>query len=83
MDKWFGESQKLVEAVFSLAEKLQPTIIFIDEIDAFMRERSSHDNESSAQIKAQFMSLWDGFASVGTAWRVPVPVPVLLVLLEA
>ncbi|XP_068114314.1 outer mitochondrial transmembrane helix translocase-like [Hyperolius riggenbachi] len=59
-DKWYGESQKLAAAVFSLAVKLQPAIIFIDEIDSFLRSRSSNDHEATAMMKAQFMSLWDG-----------------------
>ncbi|KAI6230078.1 Mitochondrial sorting-like protein [Aphelenchoides fujianensis] len=62
-DKWYGESQKLAAAVFSLAKKLQPCIIFIDEIDSFLRVRQSTDNEATAMMKAQFMSLWDGFSS--------------------
>ena len=59
-DKWYGESQKLVNAVFSLATKIQPCIIFIDEIDSFLRARNSQDHEATAMMKAQFMSLWDG-----------------------
>jgi SpoVK/Ycf46/Vps4 family AAA+-type ATPase len=59
-DKWYGESQKLTAAVFSLAEKLQPCIIFIDEIDSLLRLRATQDHEVTAMMKAQFMSLWDG-----------------------
>ncbi|XP_055317046.1 outer mitochondrial transmembrane helix translocase-like [Sitodiplosis mosellana] len=62
-DKWYGESQKLASAVFSLATKLQPCIIFIDEIDSFLRSRSSHDHEATAMMKTQFMMLWDGLAT--------------------
>ncbi|KAI9106116.1 P-loop containing nucleoside triphosphate hydrolase protein [Phlyctochytrium arcticum] len=63
MEKWFGESQKLVSAVFTLAHKLQPCIVFIDEIDSFLRERKSQDHEVTAMMKAEFMTLWDGLAT--------------------
>ncbi|KAK9762122.1 mitochondrial dynamin GTPase Msp1 [Basidiobolus ranarum] len=62
-DKWFGESNKLVAALFSLAKKLQPAIIFIDEIDSFLRERKSNDHEVTSMMKAEFMSLWDGLTT--------------------
>ena len=62
-DKWYGESQKLAAAVFTLAIKVQPCIIFIDEIDSFLRSRSSQDHEATAMMKAQFMMLWDGISS--------------------
>jgi len=59
-DKWYGESQKLASAVFSLAVKIQPCIIFIDEIDSFLRNRTANDHEATAMMKTQFMMLWDG-----------------------
>lgn len=64
MNKWFGESQKLIRAVFSLADKLAPTIIFIDEIDSFMRSRGGDgDTAAMSNMKAEFMALWDGMQS--------------------
>lgn len=62
-DKWYGESQKLASAVFTLAAKLQPCIIFIDEIDSFLRSRSATDHEATAMMKTQFMMLWDGLST--------------------
>ncbi|KAH9971443.1 AAA-domain-containing protein [Russula compacta] len=62
-NKWFGESNKLVAGLFSLARKTQPSIIFIDEIDSFLRERSKGDHEATAMMKAEFMTLWDGLLS--------------------
>ncbi|XP_048379119.1 outer mitochondrial transmembrane helix translocase-like [Stegostoma tigrinum] len=62
-DKWYGESQKLTAAVFSLAAKIEPCIVFIDEIDSFLRNRSCNDHEATAMMKAQFMSLWDGLST--------------------
>ncbi|CAN1251027.1 Outer mitochondrial transmembrane helix translocase [Linum perenne] len=64
MSKWFGDAQKLaVAAVFSLAYKLQPAIIFIDEVDSFLGQRRSSDHEALTNMKTEFMALWDGFTT--------------------
>ena len=61
LDKWFGESEKYVEAIFTLAKKLSPCIVFIDEIDSLTRRRGDFfmaSNESLSNLKSQFLSLW-------------------------
>lgn len=63
MSKWFGDAQKLVSAVFTLAYKLQPSIIFIDEADSLLGHRKSTDHEAFTNMKTEFMALWDGFAT--------------------
>ncbi len=65
-EKWYGDSNKLVSAVFSLARKLQPSIVFIDEIDAVLGTRRSGEHEASGMVKAEFMTLWDGLTSADT-----------------
>jgi ATPase family AAA domain-containing protein 1 len=52
-EKWYGDSNKIVRAVFSLARKMQPSIIFIDEIDAVLGTRRSGEHEASGMVKAE------------------------------
>jgi ATPase family AAA domain-containing protein 1 len=54
-EKWYGDSNKLVAAAFSLARKLQPTIVFIDEIDAVLGQRRSGEHEASGMVKAEYV----------------------------
>lgn len=65
-DMYVGESPKYVAAIFSLAAKLSaysPVILFIDEIDILLGQRSTRDHEASQQIKSVFMTNWDGLIS--------------------
>jgi len=72
MSKWLGDASRLVRAIFTLADKLQPCIIFIDEVDALLGKRgSSSEHEASLQVKTEFMQLWDGMES-GRGQRVVV-----------
>ena len=64
MSKWCGEAEKSIQALFSLATKIAPAIIFTDEVDGMLgtRERSN-ENEVSRRIKNEFMMHWDGVLS--------------------
>ncbi len=39
--KWFGDSLKYTRAAFSLAAKLAPCVLFIDEVDSLLGRRNS------------------------------------------
>ncbi|KAF7139488.1 hypothetical protein RHSIM_Rhsim07G0086300 [Rhododendron simsii] len=59
--KWFGEDEKNVRALFAVAAKVSPTIIFIDEVDSMLGQRSrAGEHEAMRKIKNEFMSHWDG-----------------------
>eukprot|EP01116_Phalansterium_solitarium_P006792 TRINITY_DN19171_c0_g1_i1.p1 TRINITY_DN19171_c0_g1~~TRINITY_DN19171_c0_g1_i1.p1 ORF type:complete len:551 (+),score=166.43 TRINITY_DN19171_c0_g1_i1:111-1763(+) len=61
--KWVGEGEKLVKALFGLARHLQPSVIFIDEIDSILSERSSTENEASKRLKTEFLVQFDGVST--------------------
>ena len=62
LNKYWGESNKLIAATFSLAHKLQPAVIFIDELDTFLKNSNS-ETAYMDSIKAEFLTLWDGVAT--------------------
>ncbi|EMR69924.1 putative atpase family aaa domain-containing protein 1-a protein [Eutypa lata UCREL1] len=58
---YVGESEKMVRALFRLARKREPLVIFIDEADALLGARSpQRDRASSRGVINQFLREWDG-----------------------
>ena len=59
--KWLGDGVRYMRAVFSLASKLSPCVLFIDEVDALLAKRDSQrEHEAHREIKNEFMAQWDG-----------------------
>ncbi len=66
-NKWLGESEKNAKAVFTLARRLAPCVIFIDEVDSILSSREGTSDDSAhgtlTSVKTTMMSEWDGLNS--------------------
>lgn len=65
-NKWLGESEKNARAMFTLARRLSPCVIYIDEVDSILSSREQGDESSHGtltSVKTTIMQEWDGLRS--------------------
>ncbi|PSP79510.1 peptidase [Halobacteriales archaeon QS_1_68_20] len=68
VQKFIGEGAKLVRDLFQVATEHQPSIIFIDEIDAIASKRTESKTSGDAEVQRTMMQLlseMDGFEDRG------------------
>ncbi len=63
MGSAYGESEKRLREVFEKAERAQPAIVFIDEIDSIAPKRQNVHGEAEKRLVAQLLTLMDGLQS--------------------
>ncbi len=62
LSKWFGEFEKNIQLLFSLARENSPSVIFFDEIESLLPKRGKTDSSVMKRAVPQFLSEMDGFS---------------------
>ncbi|AIF70139.1 cell division protein [Palaeococcus pacificus DY20341] len=66
LSKYFGESSKIITAIYDVARKNAPSIVFIDEIDALTTKRSNDTSEASRRMLSTLLTELEGFYDKGS-----------------
>ncbi|WP_099211174.1 ATP-binding protein [Thermococcus henrietii] len=65
LSKYFGESAKIISALYEVAREKAPSIVFMDEIDALTTKRSGDQSEASRRMLSTLLTELDGFQDKG------------------
>lgn len=61
--KWVGDTEKYIKAAFSVARKLHPCVLFMDEVESLLYRRGEGDRSWRRAALTQFLQEIDGLAS--------------------
>jgi ATP-dependent 26S proteasome regulatory subunit len=62
VDKYIGEAERKLAAIFADARRDTPTVLFFDELEALAGSRSGNANQSHVSLVSTFLAEMDGFA---------------------
>ena len=65
LSKYFGESTKLISALYATAARLSPSVIFLDEFESLSTPRGSGDSGAERRIVSTLLAEIDGLQSKG------------------
>lgn len=62
VDKYIGEAERKLTAIFADARRDTPTVLFFDELEALAGSRTGQTNQSQISLVSTFLAEMDGFA---------------------
>ncbi len=62
LSKYFGESSKLITALYGTARRMAPSVVFLDEIDSLMGQRGGDESSADLRVVSTFLAELDGLA---------------------
>ncbi len=63
LSKYFGESSKLITALYSAARKLSPSVVYLDEFESLAAQPGSGESGAEMRILSTFKSELDGLST--------------------
>lgn len=61
LDKWVGESEKSIKAIFSKARSYEKSVLFIDEVESLLPKRDTEQTPVMKRVVSEILSELDGF----------------------
>ena len=63
LSKYYGESPKIVNALFEVAREESPAVIFFDELDSIALSRGAEIDEATRRVLSSLLTEMDGLSS--------------------